>query len=402
MTRAMRYMNGYACLAADCPDNCCVSWRVPVAEAHLELLRQAMSEPADLELFERAVEMMPEDKRTPQTAARLKLDDDHRCMFLDEQRLCSLHRRFGDEMLPDACATYPRMVGLVDERRELAGSLAWPEVARRALTTDDGTDLVEVEPEATGRGWISQELRGGAEAAARLDIVRDAMYEILSTRLYPLSSRLFAVTHFGYQLHDLVAERGEPDKLLAVVAPHVGPENIGKLHAMLSSAPPEGAFGLSCVLQLLSGPLSTSNSQRFVDLAQEVLTSFAGATSIHEFWQTYTERRQALAEGAAARVDRLVFNYARHCCMAEWYSSSAGLRMFVQQLLLRVTTLRFLMLGHPSMAGLEPDRVDELGVEIFYSFAGTTERNLLVTTGFLEIASQTMPTFFHAAPLLRV
>ncbi len=400
--RTFRYMNGYTCLAGECPDTCCAYWRVPVDEAHYESLRQVMSAPADRELFERVVEREPEASRTPERSARLKLDKSRHCPFLDEAKRCSLHARFGEDLLPDACATFPRLVGLVGQRRELSGCISCPEVARRALDDDYATDLVAPATDALGRGAPSQELRGGAEPAARLDTVRDAMYEIVSTRIYPLDARLFALAHLAYDLDEMVGRRGDPAELSEAVEAYTKASHIGEMHKLLSSAPPDGAFGLGCVLQLFAGPLQSSHSHRFADRAGEVLSSLGKPADVHEVWRIFAERRNALDEDAIARVNRFVFNYVRHACMSEWYSSFPSLRLYVQTLLLRVTTLRFLTIGHPALTAAEPATIDEIGIQVFYSFSRAIERNALAAAGFYQLAGEALPSYYHTAPLLRV
>jgi len=400
--KTFRYMNGYACLAGDCPDTCCAYWRVPVDEVHYEKLRATVTDPADRELFERAIEREPEKSRTPQRAARIKLDQNRHCPYLDEDRLCSLHSRFGDEVLPDACATFPRLVGLLGERRELAGCISCPEVARRALLDEHATDLVAIAPGALGRGAPSQELRGGAEPATRLDAVRDAMYEIMSTRIYPLDSRLFALARFGQELDELVRRRGDPAELAEAIDPYVKPAHIGEMHKLLATAPRDGAFGLGCVMQMFAGPLHSSHSHRFAEIAGEVVSSFGEATDIHDFWRIFKERRDGFSDHDLARVDLFVFNYVRHCCMAEWYSTFPSLRLYTQTLILRVAALRFLTLGHPALSAAEPASLDDVGVDVFYSFSRAIERNAIASAGFYDLAGKVLPTFFHTAPLLRV
>lgn len=68
------------------------------------------------------------------------------CGFL-EGGLCSLHRRFGEALLPDVCTSFPRAVTHRGPERLLTASLACPEAARRLLLAPDGAERVEV-PEA--------------------------------------------------------------------------------------------------------------------------------------------------------------------------------------------------------------------------------------------------------------
>jgi len=394
-------MNGFACIGQACEENCCRSWNIPFDEAHYDRVREAMTAPEDRERFERFVEPVPEEARTPAQVARIRLARGTACPFRDDDELCSLHRRFGEEVLPDGCANYPRIVSLVGERRELAGALSCPEVARRALLTEDATDLVAAEPAAFGRGSLSLELRDEADAA-RLDAVRDALYGIATTTGYPLDSRLFCLAHFAHQTEALVSRRGDPDELEEAIAPLAEPAQLEEAHTLLASAPEDGTFGLACVVQLLNGAFGEVGSIGFPRVVEEVVTGYAHAPTVEELWPAYAAHRDAVPQSVRSRVDLYLANYAKHYCMTEWHHSAPRLLAHVQRLLLCVATLRFLILGHPAIAELDSEALDELAVRTVYSLSPATERNPRGKEALLELALTALPTFAHAAPLLRV
>ena len=86
--------------AFDCTacGTCCYSWTVPCHCATVERLGREF---ADLTPY-----LTPREHPTALDAATLNRVDGH-CVFLDEDRLCSLHKRFGPEIKPVACRSFP-------------------------------------------------------------------------------------------------------------------------------------------------------------------------------------------------------------------------------------------------------------------------------------------------------
>ena len=401
--RAMRYMNRYACLGPDCEENCCGSWGIPVDEEHYERARTAMADSEEhRERFEHLFLLEPAGARSQERFATLRLGADKMCPFNNEERLCTLHIEFGEEMIPDACAIYPRIVSEVGDRTELSGAPSCPEIARLLLLAPDATEFVDAAPGAVGRSVTWQRLRGGEDSARRLDLVRDAMYTLLTGNDHDLNSRLFALAHFAHQLDDTVGKRGDPDRLAAEIDPLLASSEVDKIHDLFSTAPPDGGFGLMCVAKLLIGPTRSAGGNHFPELVEEVLKSYKEATSIHDMWAAYKTRRDQLDSSVGERVTELADNYARNFCMNEWYSTSPSLRGHVHMLLLRIATLRFLILGHPTTADLDREGLDRLAIKVFYGLSRAVERSPRIKAAQLDIIDKMLPSFAHAAPLLYV
>ena len=89
----------FHCLGGDCPDNCCcIGWEVSIDEETAARYR-ALEGPLGDKLRETMVEADGE-MQFPLTKGS--------CPFLDGDRLCSLHREYGEEFLCRTCREYPR------------------------------------------------------------------------------------------------------------------------------------------------------------------------------------------------------------------------------------------------------------------------------------------------------
>src|SRR6185369_16666003 len=145
-----RFLGRFRCLASACEETCCVGWSVPVDEAHYAAIREAMSG-SEEERAEFAAVFIPEPDPKYRTAALAVIRPDRSCSLLDADRLCSLQRRYGESVLPDICASYPRVASRVGQRIEVSGSLSCPEMARLCLLADDATELTALDPATLGR-----------------------------------------------------------------------------------------------------------------------------------------------------------------------------------------------------------------------------------------------------------
>lgn len=115
----------FHCLGGDCPDNCCcIGWEVSIDEETAARYR-ALEGPLGDKLRETMVEADGE-MQFPLTKGS--------CPFLDGDRLCSLHREYGEEFLCRTCREYPRFTNEYGELIERGLSFSCPEAAQMMLS----------------------------------------------------------------------------------------------------------------------------------------------------------------------------------------------------------------------------------------------------------------------------
>lgn len=293
MLIASRYMTRFRCLAADCPDDCCHGWRVLVDREHLDKLRQAL--PPE----EAAAKLRPIESNDPQRVALVVLDGQRRCSFLDGG-LCSIQSRFGEDHLPDACATFPRRVGRLGDGYELQGSLSCPEVARLVLEEPDALDLVPAPREMFGRNLVHHKVEG--PAVADFVRVREHLLDVLGWDRYSLPVRLFTVAVFGL----------------------AGPVDLDDARERLATFEPPGPFAMSVVRAIVELP-----AFRAFDVPPG-----DDAVALDE-----EHRRRARHDV----VDEWLARYARHYVLREWFPRASSPSAYVLGLLVRVAILRYLI-----------------------------------------------------------
>ena len=98
------YYSKFTCIADRCPITCCQEWKIGV---DADTNRKWKKLPAP--------ETVPEQKKNLSAYTIKKdgqrvigLDNDHRCPFLNSEKLCHLVVAYGDKVLSETCTTFPR------------------------------------------------------------------------------------------------------------------------------------------------------------------------------------------------------------------------------------------------------------------------------------------------------
>jgi lysine-N-methylase len=405
MPRALRFMATFQCIGPECEDSCCANWQIDVDRAHfVKIARLLTRTESGKEELGRAFVDVPPDKKSNGRYMRMQLDDAGRCPFWADDKWCSLQRRFGERMLPDVCAHYPRSISLVEDQLELSGQLSCPEVARRCLLDEDSCDLVEVDEVRFARGAVKQRtyLNCGDPYYERFLEARDTLLGLLQRRDYPMRSRLFFMLCFAdrtstfyhrgtkvFRDEDWSFERD------SMANPAVLDEIAGELAKVEL---PQG-LSLFTIAQVLAGDAQLRTGGRFRDLVKEVLDSYhaemgAADVSAKELWEAFVARRNRKLERSGARIEQIFERYCRQYWVRDWFVDSMSLYQHVQALLVRVAVLRFLVLSHPD------EDVDTLAVRVVSSMSRGIEHH----DGFLKLIneglSHQLPTVLYAASLL--
>lgn len=205
------YAEAFRCIGSACEDTCCRGWSVPIDQATYERYRTHQI----LKPFVGKLIVLNTNSPSTTDYARMPLTMNGQCGFLDEERLCSIQRNLGPEMLSATCATYPRAIQIRGGVTGSALNLSCPEAARLVLL--DPALLVNgrLSPDlprpnsrnsaavASGRGQISWSQTspdyasfapsdGALPAAGEIRLViRDFVLTLLSDRRYPIWQRLY-------------------------------------------------------------------------------------------------------------------------------------------------------------------------------------------------------------------
>lgn len=120
------YYDSFRCLAQDCPHSCCEGWEVVVDEETAAYYQALPGELGDR--LRAALSRDGEDYCFPLHGGR--------CPFWEQNGLCEIHRRLGEERTSYICRTHPRFFDDYCTRREETLGASCPAVARMVLSRD--------------------------------------------------------------------------------------------------------------------------------------------------------------------------------------------------------------------------------------------------------------------------
>jgi lysine-N-methylase len=417
---AFRYMHRFQCTGSACEATCCSGhWKIYIDKHHYRKTQKVMSAtPQTRQEFDERFERVRGVTRSDGRYALMVLQNGS-CGFLTEDRLCGLQQRFGEEVLSDTCALYPRALSQSGSRLELAGMPSCPEVARQLLLHADALELVEHSRAPQERMVLQQKLEERpAHAYIRYhDELRNLMIDLLSDEQFSLPSRLSMVAYFGNRTADFLSRDvptlDEP-RLLAEVERIQDPVLRRELDQRFRALPVPAELPLRVVWAFAT---ASTPGHEFEPLRLEVLARYGLPTDQklapadleqqgEKLLRKYEAHKQAW-QGLAPRIDDYLTNYAKNYWAREWYFMSPDLLTHTVQLLVRLAVVRFTLLGSPLLAGAieqpEAERarlLDLAVVDTVYKFSRAYEHDIVFTKRLRDdLASGKLVSLAYAVSL---
>jgi hypothetical protein len=206
-----------------------------------------------------------------------------------------------------------------------------------------------------------------------------------------LASRLFFALSFAQRTADHFfrgTQAFDAARLAAELARLDDSAALDELHRQRLALPTQGALGLSVVARVLSPRLVERCAPAFRRLVGEVMATYPGRFDLargellpEPLWGSYLERRSVHEPLFGPRLDLYFRNYLKNFWMRDWYVDAPVFAAQVQNALVRVAVLRFLLLGHPGTAVAaaltDSDEraraLDRVAVATFYPFSRAIE-----------------------------
>lgn len=113
--------------------SCCRGWTINIDKKTHQ--KYVLSSHADIAAI--AKENLILQRKGKNSYSRVKLNEKGDCPFIDENKLCMVHRDLGEEALSHTCSTYPRSSTRYQDETRHTMTLSCPEVVRRVLFDPD-------------------------------------------------------------------------------------------------------------------------------------------------------------------------------------------------------------------------------------------------------------------------
>jgi lysine-N-methylase len=124
-----RAVETFVCLGDACEDTCCKGWG-------MQLTRETVAK------YEAEAPELLESVTSGEAEFIMKRDATTDYCVKFDAGWCGIHKRYGSDMLGDACHFYPRITRAVGETVLTTAALSCPESARRMLLEEGGFDWV--------------------------------------------------------------------------------------------------------------------------------------------------------------------------------------------------------------------------------------------------------------------
>lgn len=138
-----QYMKDFCCSGTKCEDSCCIGWRIDIDKETFIKYKKVQNR--ELKPIINKMVTRKRSKKNNEGYGRIKLCNNGRCPFLNENNLCNIYINIGEGYLSNACTYYPRIVSSVDGKIERSATMSCPEVAKLALLNPDGIIFEQVE-----------------------------------------------------------------------------------------------------------------------------------------------------------------------------------------------------------------------------------------------------------------
>ncbi len=198
------YYADFRCIGAACEDTCCSGWGISVDRETFDRYQQVTHPSLGPKLRELVTIQAP-----GQTNDYARLAMQGATCSLIRGGLCSVQADLGEEYLGRTCATYPRVVNVVEGVRERSLDLSCPEAARIALLSSASADLIWSDE----NGPVAQRLLSIAQDRKASELpspfgpherqIREAVLQILQSRRWTVEKRLLLVGHICDKLDEL-------------------------------------------------------------------------------------------------------------------------------------------------------------------------------------------------------
>lgn len=123
------YVTRFSCVGAACRDHCCQRWEISLDKTTYN--KYIKSEIPNIRKI--AQEHISVGKKSFQNWAKMFLDNQGNCFYLNEQRLCEIHKQLGPGALSNTCTTYPRVSKIYKKEEFKSLNISCPEAAKQVL-----------------------------------------------------------------------------------------------------------------------------------------------------------------------------------------------------------------------------------------------------------------------------
>ena len=399
------YMRRFVCDGRRCGSLCCCAkWGVALDAA---TLARYEGRPELLHELKKGLE------RSEATGGWIMRHENGRCVFLREDGLCSLHRRFGIGAISDVCAEYPRKMHEVGDTLDRALCLSCPVAAEEVLFAEEPLAFEWVEVAAPRPAYVDRMPLGAPLSAAVFRSLQLAGIALLAERRLSLDARLAALGLLLARAEAYV-EQGAAEDLTRDAAA-IADAAAGEAKALLAANPFDAALYLG-FFQRLFPALAQATEDDLPETAAylaRIRRSFGegdgdaasgrGAVEKKSVCTALAERRRRYGERILSKYGNALENWLVNEFLLGRYPLTGGTSFLAnyEVFVVLYKMLEFLLLADPALdeGGASALQVMTDATEKDVASVGQderTKRSILAAAGWLAVRTNHFPGYIDA------
>ena len=201
------FYDKFTCIADRCPITCCQEWKIGV-DADTNRKWKKLLPPDTVEPKRKNLSAYTTKKDGERV---IGLTEDHKCPFLNKEKLCKLVIAYGDKVLSKTCTDFPREVHVFEQHEEENLMPCCPAVID-LLWKCEKEEIFQI-PETEEDGQMLFAIR-----RAVLEMVRDSDEDALS-------ETLCAAFYILMELSGAIGEAADEEEISALIADYFSAEN---------------------------------------------------------------------------------------------------------------------------------------------------------------------------------
>jgi len=375
-----QYLSDFCCLGSECEDTCCFGWLVSIDKDTYKRYRQCPDEAMKQEM-EKKITRIRTNARDA-FYAKIKLNKDGYCPFLDEKMLCSIQRKLGEEYLSITCTTYPRITNVVNGVVEKSLTMSCPEGARKALLNKELMSFDETWEDSSIRNNLARTIdtehyKTIYQPNKYFWELRIFIISLLQKRSYPLWQRLVILGLFCRQLDQLIGE-GKLKDIELLIGRYLNYIDNGDFMEELTSIPNELTIQMELMKELADERIFAGVfSKRFMECFAEFLhgIQYTADSSKEEIGERYGKANSQYYQPFMTEHEYVLENYLVNYVFKNLFPFSGEKHVFDNYVLMVVhyAMIKLFLIG---MAGYHKENFNlEQVIKLISSFSRTVEHN---------------------------
>ncbi|MGL5647242.1 MAG: flagellin lysine-N-methylase [Clostridium sp.] len=135
--RYPNYFEEFECIGKRCTDTCCAGWEIEVDKVTFEEYDGVSDDREIKEELKKNVRRNLKVIDENVDYAKISLNDEKRCPFLDGDNYCKIYKELGENYLGNVCTSFPRILNKVDDVYEVSLDISCPHAAEMILKKDE-------------------------------------------------------------------------------------------------------------------------------------------------------------------------------------------------------------------------------------------------------------------------